>query len=73
MCDVYAKLFVECMKTPIKEDKCKQEFESWDQCYKNAYLKEFIKVNTMVFGFHTLYNVKINHTSYQRYTYNILN
>jgi hypothetical protein len=29
------------MKTPIKEDKCKKEFDTWDTCYKNAYLSEF--------------------------------
>ena len=41
MCEVFAKMFVECMKTPIKEDKCKKEFDTWDTCYKNAYLSEF--------------------------------
>ena len=46
MCDVFAKLFIECMKTTIKDDKdkCKKEFENWDSCYKNTYFKEFIIV-----------------------------
>jgi len=43
MCERFAKLFIECMKKPIQEDKCKKEFEVWDTCYKNAYLKEFIR------------------------------
>ena len=45
MCEPFEKIFIECMKSkgPIREDKCKIEFEIWDTCYKNAYLKEFIK------------------------------
>ena len=43
MCERFAKLFIECMKKSVKEDKCKKEFEQWDQCYKKAYLKEFFK------------------------------
>ena len=44
MCEPFEKIFIECMKgkTIIREDKCKKEFENWDTCYKNAYLKEFI-------------------------------
>lgn len=41
MCDTLSANYVDCMKLPIKEDKCKNEFLLWDNCYKNAYLKEF--------------------------------
>ena len=43
MCDVFATIYIDCMKLPIKEDKCKKEFDRWDQCCKNTYLSEFIK------------------------------
>ena len=41
MCDTLSANYIDCMKLPIKEDKCKKEFLLWDRCYKNAYLKEF--------------------------------
>jgi len=35
------------MKDPIKEDKCKKEFEQWYHCDTNtySYIKEFKKPN----------------------------
>ena len=42
LCDVDANHFIYCMKEKAKTDKCKIEFELWELCYKNAYLKEFI-------------------------------
>ena len=43
MCDLFSKIFIECMKKEIKEDKCKKEFEVWDACYKNTHLSEFLR------------------------------
>ena len=42
MCDVFIKTFMDCMKNPIKKDKCKTEFEHWYECDTNTYLQEFI-------------------------------
>ena len=43
MCDVFAKIYIDCMKLPIKDEKCKKEFARWEDCYKNTYLSEFKK------------------------------
>jgi hypothetical protein len=60
MCDVYAKIFIYCMKEPIKQDKCKKEFDAWDNCYKKLYLPEFTIMNQST----TLYQKK-NRTNLQ--------
>ena len=44
MCDVYSILYIDCMKLPIKDDKCKKEFALWEDCYKNTYFSEFKKI-----------------------------
>jgi hypothetical protein len=51
------------MKEPIKQDKCKKEFDAWDNCYKKLYLPEFTIMNQST----TLYQKKIEPI----YRYNI--
>ena len=46
MCDIYEKNFILCMKQPIKNEKCKKEFDAWDTCYKSLYLSEFKNINS---------------------------
>jgi hypothetical protein len=39
MCEIFIRNFLDCMKEPKKEikNKCKKEFEAWDNCYKKTY------------------------------------